>query len=94
LMPQNLKLVLHFLLHMLIASVLFGAVASFAVVLWWFTKWLESLGVPTEIALGMWAATELLFWLDVLCFAVFVIAEVWKLLREIIRTTWRTGDGS
>ncbi len=52
--------------------------------LWWFTEWLRGIGAPYEIWFVSYVVSELVFWLDVLCFGVFVLAEVYKLIREII----------
>jgi hypothetical protein len=80
---HSAKLLLHFIIHIIVAAVLFSVVAGVAYGLWFGTQWLKQQGVPDEFYLGVWAITELLFWLDVLCFVVFVSVEVWQLLCEI-----------
>jgi hypothetical protein len=83
-MPESLKLIVHFVIHILVASFLFGVVTLAAYALWRFTEWLKSTGAPDEIWFVSYAVSEIVFWLDVLCFGVFVLAEVYKLIREII----------
>jgi hypothetical protein len=83
-MPDSLKLIVHFVIHILVASFLFGVVTLAAYALWWFTVWLKGIGAPDEITFVSYAVSEIVFWLDVFCFGVFVIAEVYKLVREII----------
>lgn len=82
-MTDRLKVLIHFLIHMVVAAVLFGAVALVALAVYFFTEWMRSIGAPYEIWIVCYAVSELIFWLDVLCFVVFVLAEVWLLLREI-----------
>jgi len=82
-MPENIKLLFHFVIHMLLASVLFAAVTSFAFGLWWFTEWLKSLGAPYPLWIVCYGISELVFWLDALCFLVYVGVEAYNLIREI-----------
>lgn len=84
LMPNSLRLIVHFVIHILVASFLFGVVTFAAFALWTFTQWLKGLGAPDEIWFVSYAVSELVFWIDVLCFGVFVLAEVYKLIREIL----------
>lgn len=83
-MNSTVKLIVHFVIHIFVASFLFGVVTLAALALWWFTEWLKRLGAPAEIWFVSYVVSELVFWLDVLCFGVFVLAEVYKLIREII----------
>ena len=82
-MSPTLKLLFHFVFHILIGTVLFGAVAGAAIGLWFATDFMQAHGVPYEIWIVCHFVTELLFWLDVLCLVFFVLVEVWKLLRKI-----------
>ena len=82
-MWKTIQLVLQFLIEMLVAAVLFIAVAGIAYVLWLFAEWLKKQGVPDYINLGVAGVTALLFALDVICFVCFTIAQSWKLLRDI-----------
>ena len=77
-MPESIKLLFHFVLHIVIAA---GAY-----LLWLGTEWLRARGFPDELYWGVWFVAELTFGLDVLCFVVFVLAEVWKLVREIVES--------
>ena len=83
-MADSLKLVGHFVLHIVIATFLFGVVTLAAVGLWEFTEWLKEIGAPYEIWIVSHGVAELVFWLDALCFVLYVITEAWKLVREII----------
>ena len=71
---------------MLVAAVLFSAVAGIAYVLWLGAEWLQKQGVPDYINLGVSGVTALLFTLDVICFICFTVAEAWKLMRDIYRS--------
>jgi hypothetical protein len=82
-MRETLELVGRFVVQMIVAAVLFAIVAGVAYLLWLFTQWLRQHGVPDHIYLGSLVVAELLFWLDVLCFVGFVVAEAYKLLRDI-----------
>lgn len=83
-MPDSIKLIVHFVIHILVASFLFGVVTLAAFGLWWFTMWLKNMGAPNEIWAVGYVVSELVFWIDVFCFGVFVLAEVYKLIKEII----------
>ena len=87
-MQKSLELVGRFVVQMIVAAVLFAIVASVATLLWSFTEWLKQRGVPDHIYGGSWIVAELLFWLDVLCFVLFVLAETFKLLRQMWRDIW------
>jgi hypothetical protein len=52
-------------------------------------QWLESVGVPYYIRMGAEAVAVLLFALDILSLAGFVIAETLKLLRLIWDYFWQ-----
>lgn len=85
---MTLQIVGRFLLQMVIGAILFAAVALVAVGLWWFTDWLGKQGVPYHISFVSGLMAELLFYLDVMCFAVFVIGEAIRLIRDII-LSWK-----
>jgi hypothetical protein len=80
---DSFKLVFHFLRHLLYAALLFCAVAAVAILLWYSTKLMGEYGIPDEIRLVCFYVSELLFWLDVGCLVLFVLAEVIKFLREL-----------
>jgi uncharacterized membrane protein (DUF2068 family) len=89
-MPESAKLIAHFVIHILVACFLFAAVTLAAYGLWRFTEWLKYIGAPAEIWFVSYAVSEIIFWLDVLCFGVFILAEVYKLIREIITDARKT----
>jgi hypothetical protein len=84
-MWETIQLVLRFVVQMLVAAVLFAAVAGIAFGLSLGSEWLQKQGVPDYINLGVSGVTALLFTLDVICFVCFTVAEAWKLLRDIYR---------
>jgi hypothetical protein len=79
--------VLRFVVRIVGAAVLFAVVAAVAYVLWLGTEWLHING-PQYLYIGSAAVTGLLFALDIICFLVFVIAEAYKFIREIIISIW------
>lgn len=81
---DGFKVLFHFLRHILIAAVLFMAVAGIAILLWYATVLMERAGVPDEIRVTCYYLSELLFWLDVGCLVIYVIAEVVRWLLEIV----------
>jgi hypothetical protein len=84
-----LDIVGRFVLHMVVGTLLFGAVAGFAIAIWTGTRWLENLGVPFYIYWATEGVAVLFFALDILCLVIFVIAETLKLLRLIWLHAWR-----
>ncbi|MGH6703732.1 MAG: hypothetical protein ACRECG_10090 [Bradyrhizobium sp.] len=82
-MAESFKVLFHFLRHILIAAILFMAVAGIAIFLWYATVVMKRYGVPDEIRVTCYYLSELLFWLDVGCLVIYVLAEVVKWLIEI-----------
>jgi len=82
-MNLTLKLLLHFLYHILVAAVMFGAVAGVASLLWYGTMFMQEHGIPAEIYVVCYIVAELLFAIDVICLLFFIGVEGWILLREI-----------
>jgi hypothetical protein len=82
-MTATLKLFCHFILHMVVAGLLFGVVAGLASLLWYGTTLMEQYHVPYEIWIVCFLVSELLFWLDVVCLLIFVSAQAWKFIVEI-----------
>jgi len=68
---------------MIVAALLFAALAGVAYILWLGTEWLERQGVPAYLHVGVLGIAIFLFGLDVLCFVVFALGETIKLLLEI-----------
>jgi len=87
-MRETFELVGRFLVQVVVASFLFAAIALIAYLLWLFTESLRQHGAPEHIYLGSLFVSELIFGLDVLCFVLFVLAETFKLIREIWRELW------
>ena len=80
---MGLQIVGRFVLQIFVGAVLFTAVALVAAGLWLLAQWLKNIGLPYHIWFVAEAITDLLFYLDVLCFIVFVVGEAIKLIREI-----------
>jgi hypothetical protein len=80
---NSIKLLIHFMRHILIAAILFCAVAGVSIFLWYVTVRLEQAGVPDAIRVTLFWVSELLFWLDVGCLILYVLSEVIKWLREL-----------
>lgn len=81
--PANLRVLFHFIVHVICAALLFSALAAVALVMWAATNWIKTLGAPYEIWIVCYWVSELLFWLDVGCFALYAICQGWKLVKEI-----------
>jgi hypothetical protein len=80
---QTLKIVFLFVFHIVVASVLFAVLALAAFLLWRFTEWLKQLGAPEQIWYTCEFLSDLIFYLDVLCFLVFSGVEVWRLVSRM-----------
>ena len=82
-MGQKLELLGHFVVHVLVASLLFLLIAGGAILIWEFTNWIRALGAPYEIWVPCHAVADLIFFTDVICASFFVVVEGWRLLRTI-----------
>jgi hypothetical protein len=77
----TVKLLFHFLFHILVGAILFVAIAAVAIGLWYATELMQEQRVPYLIWGICFLVSELLFLLDVLCLVFFIVVEVWKFLR-------------
>ena len=80
----SVRLVIIFVWHILADCALFVVVSFGAIGLNLFTRWRESIGMPTYITYGGELLAYLVFTIDVVCFVVFVIKEAVVLVRQII----------
>ena len=79
----SFKTLFHLLQHILIAAILFCAVAGIAILLWYATVMMDQYGVPPQIRVTCFWLSEFFFWTDVFCAVVYVLSEVFKWLKEI-----------
>ncbi len=81
---HDLKLIIGFAFHTVVAVALFALVGGAAALLHYYTQILERLDMPALI-LGAIKSTEyFLFGVDLLCFVVYVSRETWLLLRAML----------
>lgn len=80
---MTVKLFWHFLLHLLVAALLFIAVACVAIFLWYLTDLMKQYGVPSTIHLSLFYVSEGLFFLDLGSFIFVVLVEVAKFVRNV-----------
>lgn len=83
----SLKLVFHFLTHMVFGTVLFTAIAGIALGLHLFVAWLASFGLPVYLITVLQAIEYLVFAIDIILYVWFVFREAWKLVKEIRNVT-------
>lgn len=86
--PATARLFWHFLLHLLVAALLFCAVAAVAILLWYATVVMEQYGVPYGIRIVCHYVSEILFGTDVFCLLFFTVVEGWKLVRDIWKSAF------
>jgi hypothetical protein len=82
---HNLRLVFAFAWHVVAAVGLFALIAGAAALLNMYTRLLERSGMSPLIIQAIHLTEYVLFAADLLCFLVYVGAEVWVLLRHILR---------
>ena len=81
--PAPLRVLFHFIVHTMCATVLFATVAAAAILLWLGTLWMQSFGVPYGIWIVCFWTAELLFWFDVALFGFYVVRQGVNLVKEI-----------
>lgn len=79
----------HFLLHILVAAVLFIVVAAVAIFLWYCTVLMEKYGVPDTIRIPCYYLAEGLFFVDAVSLVFVLAVEVVKFVRDV----WHDGFG-
>ena len=80
---EPLKVLGHFLFHVIVAMVIFAAIMGAAWLLWELTEWLGRHDAPYILVVVGEVVAYLLFAVDVVCLGFFVIVEGIKLLKEI-----------
>jgi hypothetical protein len=81
---HDLKLVIAFAFHTVVAVALFALVGGAAALLHYYTDLLARLDMPALILSAIKATEYFLFAVDLLCFAVYVARETWLLLRAML----------
>ena len=85
-LPKGLKPAGDFCFQVVVGAIMFTVIAMVAVALAAFVKWMETWGVAPEWLLeGLHWVEWAIFWVDVLCFGLFLTAEVLKLIRAFWR---------
>jgi hypothetical protein len=81
---HDLKVVIGFAFHTVVAACLFALVGGAAALLHYYTQVLERLGMPALILTAIKSTEYFLFAVDLLCFVVYVSRETWLLLRAML----------
>lgn len=81
---HDLKLVIGFAFHTVVAVLLFALVGGAAALLHYYTEVLARIGMPPLILSAIKWTEYFLFAVDLLCFAVYVSRETWLLLRSML----------
>jgi hypothetical protein len=79
-------LVYRFVLHTLAGVFLFSLIGGVAVLLNYGTVLIERLGISWYAMLAVRGLETFLFVVDFLCIVVFVGAETWTFLRDVLRS--------
>lgn len=82
-----LRLLYHFLIHMLTGTILFVAIGGLAVGLHFLIAWLGDIGLPGELVMVLKAVEYLIFAVDIVLYVLFILREAISLAREI----WKNG---
>jgi hypothetical protein len=91
---HDLKLVIGFAFHTVVAAGLFALVGGAAALLHYYTQVLERLDMPALILTAIKSTEYFLFAVDLLCFVVYVSRETWLLLRAMLLPAQRPAEGS
>jgi hypothetical protein len=81
---HDLKLVVAFAFHTVVAVLLFALIGGAAAALDYYTKILAGLGMHPVIIDAIKVTEYFLFAVDLLCFVVYVSREVWHLLHAMV----------
>ena len=80
-----LTLVYRFVLHTVAGVFLFSVIGGVAVLLNYATLQIERAGVSPNVMLAIRGLEAFLFIIDFLCIVVFVSAETWEFLRDVLK---------
>lgn len=84
-LSNSILLIWHFLVHIVTGAVLFTAIALVSWGLWALTDVMIEWKAPEHLWQGARYASELLFFLDGVCFLIFGVLEIYTLIRLMIR---------
>ena len=87
---HDLKLVIGFAFHTVVAVGLFALVGGAAALLHSYTQILARLEMPALILSSIKSTEYFLFGVDLLCFVVYVSRETWLLLKAMLVPDRRT----
>jgi hypothetical protein len=91
---HDLKLVIGFAFHTVVAAGLFALVGGAAALLHYYTQVLERLDMPALILTAIKSTEYFLFAVDLLCFVVYVSRETWLLLKAMLVPGKRAVDAA
>ena len=89
---HRLALVYRFVLHTLAGAFLFSLIGGATALLNWGTLRLEHSGISPLVLLALRGLEAFLFSVDCLCLLVFVTAETWTFLRDVVASAVRSRD--
>jgi hypothetical protein len=81
---HDLRLVTAFALHTIAAVLLFALIGGAAALLNYYTRFLETAGMPLLVIKAIHLTEYFLFGIDLVCFLVYVTREAWLLLRQML----------
>jgi len=89
---HDLKLVIGFAFHTVVAVALFALIGGAAALLNFYTHLLEGAGMSPLIIQAIHWTEYFLFGIDLLCFLVYVTRETFLLLRAILTSSGHAPD--
>jgi hypothetical protein len=72
-----------FFIHVVVGTLLFALIGTPAIGLNYLVSWLEKLGVDKFILWGLMGCEYLLFSVDLVLFAVFIVRQAWRGLLKL-----------
>lgn len=81
---HNLRLISAFAVHTVAGVLLFALIGGAAALLNMYTRLLERAGMSELIIQAIHLTEYFLFAVDLFCFVVYILREVWLLLREML----------
>jgi len=84
---EVIRLVWHFVIHILVGTILFIVIGAAVVALHWFVTWMAAQGVSDYLITVLQGLEYAVFALDALAYVWFLVRVSWKFLREIAEQT-------
>jgi hypothetical protein len=85
-----LLIVWRFLIHMIVGTILFASVAGATLLLSYFVKLMDSIGVPWELVQVTIALKYVMIAIDLMLFAVFLVRAFVAAVKDFWRGEWRS----